>query len=85
MKIRFGLNKNLLQLEIEDNGVGREKAREILFKLNKEHKSFATSITHERIQALNKKLKNKITFQVIDLKNSENEPSGTIVKIEMPC
>ena len=85
IKIRFGLNNNLLRLEVEDDGVGREKAKEILYKHNKEHKSLATNITRERIQILNKKHKKKITFHILDLKNAENEPSGTIVKIEIPC
>nr|NQU93208.1 histidine kinase [Bacteroidota bacterium] len=60
MKIRVRLNNNLLRLEVEDDGVGREKAREILYKQNKDHKSLATAITHERIRVLNRKLKNKI-------------------------
>jgi len=83
--IRFTLKNNMIVFEVEDDGVGREKARDILYKMNKEHKSLATAITRERIQVLNKKLKKKIKFHILDLKNAENEPSGTIVKIKIPC
>nr|NQU92210.1 histidine kinase [Bacteroidota bacterium] len=85
ISIRFSLKDNLIVFEVEDNGVGREKAKEILYKLNKEHKSLATAITRERIRVLNRKLKNKIQLQILDLKNSKNEPSGTRVLIEIPC
>ncbi len=83
--IRFTLKNNMIVFKVEDDGVGREKAKEILYKYNKEHKSLATAITRERIQVLNKKHKKKITFHILDLKNAENEPSGTLVKIEIPC
>ena len=75
----------MIVFEVEDDGVGREKAREILYKMNKEHKSLATDITRERIRVLNKKLKSKIMLHILDLMNTENEPSGTKVQIEIPC
>jgi len=64
--------------------VGREKAKEILIRQNKEHKSLATAITSERIQVLNKKLKRKISFHIRDLKDARNQPSGTSVILEIP-
>lgn len=82
--IRFTLKDNNIVFEVEDDGVGREKAREILFKQNKEHKSLATAITMERIRVLNKKLKKKIIFNLQDLKNSADKPSGTKVQLEIP-
>jgi len=39
--------------ELEDDGIGREKAQEILQKQNKDYKSLATTITQERIIVLN--------------------------------
>jgi len=83
--IRFTTKNNMIVFEVEDDGVGRERAREILYTQNKEHKSLATAITHERIRVLNKKLKKKIMLHILDLMNTENEPSGTKVQIEIPC
>ncbi|MEZ5197005.1 MAG: histidine kinase [Bacteroidales bacterium] len=82
--VRFMLNEQTLVYEVEDDGIGREKAQEILLKQNKDHKSLATSITQERIKVLNKKLKHKIKLEIIDLKNEEGEATGTRVVFELP-
>ncbi len=82
--IRFHLKDNTVMFEVEDDGIGREKAMEIIQKQDKEHKSFATAITRERIQVLNKKLKKKISMNILDLKNEKDEPLGTRVMFEIP-
>lgn len=84
ISIRFTLKDKLIVFEVEDDGVGREKAKEILYKQNKKHKSLATAITFERIRVLNKKLKEKITLEIIDLKDDRNNPSGTKVSFGIP-
>lgn len=82
--IRFYLKDGHVVCEVEDDGVGRQKAQEILYSQNRDHKSLATAITYERIRVINKKLKNNITLLIEDLKNAKNEPSGTLVRIEIP-
>ena len=82
--IRFLLKNKCLVFEVEDDGVGRMEAQEILYKLNKDHKSLATAITHERIQALNKKRKKKITLHILDLRNNNGEAAGTKVILQIP-
>ena len=77
--IRFTLKNSTIVFEVEDNGIGREKAKEILFRQNREHKSLATAITMERIRVLNKKLKQKIKLHIQDLKDTADKPSGTKV------
>ncbi len=84
IQVSFRLEKMTLIYEIEDDGIGRKKSQEILQKQNKDHKSLATSITTERIQVLNKKLKSKITFSIEDLKNDKGETAGTKVGFEIP-
>ncbi len=84
MKIRFELNGNFIRFELDDNGIGRKKAMEILNKINKDHKSMATTITMERIKVLNKKHKRKILMDIIDLKNDRDEATGTKVIFEIP-
>jgi hypothetical protein len=38
---------------------------------DKDHKSLATVITQERIKTLNRKMKRKITMEIIDLKDEQ--------------
>jgi tetratricopeptide (TPR) repeat protein len=84
INIRFVLHDSQITLEIEDDGVGREKAMEILFAKNKGHKSMSTEITHERIRALNRKLNHKIKLDILDLKNDRGEAAGTKVVLQVP-
>jgi hypothetical protein len=78
------LEQDAIVMEIEDDGIGRERAGEILAEQNKIHQSLSTSITRERIRILNKKLKHKITLDIIDLKDIKGDPAGTKVKLGIP-
>jgi hypothetical protein len=82
--IRFLLEDNVIRFEVEDDGVGRDKAREIEMKQNRLHRSLSTSITHDRLVRLNKKSKTKIRMEIIDLKNSLGEACGTRVTFGIP-
>lgn len=44
----------------------------------------ATSITRERLENLNKKLKHKISLEIIDLFDDPGNPTGTKVVFEIP-
>lgn len=76
-------NKRLI-MEIEDNGIGREKALQLLKRQNVEHKSLATDIIRERIAVLNRNQKRKIAFEIIDLKDEQGEARGTRVVFGVP-
>lgn len=82
--IRFTLNPHMIIYEVEDDGVGREKAQEINQMHNSDHKSLATSLTMERIKVLNKKQKRIISLTIKDLKNGEGKGIGTLVVFEIP-
>jgi len=84
IKVSFGLNGNFIQFEIIDDGIGREKAIMILRKQNKDHRSMSTDVIRERLAMLNKKLKKKITLEIIDLKNEAGIAIGTKVVFEIP-
>src|SRR6185437_4749461 len=58
ISVKFTIRHHHLSLEIEDNGIGREKAKEF-GRMEKEHLSIATNITQERLTILNRKSKNK--------------------------
>jgi len=84
IRIRFSLHENWILLEIEDDGVGRKRAGEILADREPGHQSMGTAITLERIRVLNKRLKKKITMEILDLKSAKDEPLGTKVIFTLP-
>jgi hypothetical protein len=43
------------------------------------YKPLATIITRERIAALNRRSKRKITLEIVDLKDDEGKARGTLV------
>ena len=76
-------NSKEIVCTIEDNGIGREaSARMNKFKL--QHQSFASEATIKRIQLLNQGKKSKIEVEIIDLKDSHQEPIGTKVILKIP-
>jgi tetratricopeptide (TPR) repeat protein len=82
--IRFRLACDWIIIEVEDDGIGRKKAAEIKSKQTLSYQSMATSITHDRLMVLNKKLKKKISLHIIDLKNVSGEATGTKVVLKIP-
>jgi len=79
--IRFKMKGEQLVCEVDDDGIGREKATEIQAK---GHRSMATSITQERLRNLSRKLRQKISLEIIDLKTDTNVSLGTRVMIGLP-
>ncbi len=84
VRIRVKKDNSLMIFEIEDDGVGRAKAKELLLNKDKGHRSYATILTQERIEAMNKKQKKKITFAIFDLTDDKGRASGTKVVFEIP-
>ena len=78
------MNNKKLVCEIEDDGIGREKASQVNYSVRSTHKSLATQIILDRIQALNKKSKQKISLKIHDLKTEDGLPAGTKVVLELP-
>ena len=71
-----------LLCRIEDNGIGREKAA--TKKSEQKHKSAALSITAQRLQLTSSSLNQKFYFEIIDKKDSNEVPTGTIVIFALP-
>lgn len=82
IKLSFEKTNDQILCTIEDNGVGREKAKELEKK--KQHQSLAIDITKERLDILSKKFKQKFTLNIFDLKSETNTPIGTKVEITIP-
>ncbi len=82
--IKFELKEKTLIMEIKDNGIGRERSKEINQLHQNEHLSVATNITKERLTMLNRRSKKRIQMFITDLKNSNNEAEGTKVTFIFP-
>jgi ligand-binding sensor domain-containing protein/signal transduction histidine kinase len=81
LRIRL-IKDNLLEIEIEDNGIGIE-ASKIINQKRREHKSFATNAIFSRLELINQTLKEPISLEIQDLQK-EREESGTRVRILVP-
>lgn len=83
LKLEIKVADNLLQITIEDNGIGRERSIEI--KKTKEHKSIGMELTQERMDVLsNMPEYRNAKILVSDLHNENGEASGTRIEIFLP-
>lgn len=82
--ISFSKKENALVYEIEDNGVGLEKAKELKKKRRGSYESLSTMITQERIKALNSKSKWSINIEIIDLASLKSNQTGVKVIFSIP-
>lgn len=76
------LYKERIQYTIEDNGIGREKAGQLMLINKPEHKSYGIQITEERIRLYNKVSKSDSDVTITDLYEN-NEPTGTRIEIKL--
>ncbi|HEU4471490.1 MAG TPA: histidine kinase, partial [Flavisolibacter sp.] len=85
LHIRFvQTDEGLLQVTIEDNGIGREKSKQLASKTALKDKSYGMKITSERIQLLNETLSAKASFEVEDLYDDNGEACGTRIRLQLP-
>jgi sensor histidine kinase YesM len=82
--ISFAKMDTKIRIEIDDNGIGRQKSAALNAIKNKNHNSFATEAMQNRIDLLNKNNTNKITINFIDKLNQSQQSLGTTVVIEIP-
>lgn len=72
--------KDRLSVKIEDNGIGREKSKDLKTKHQKKHKSRGLTNTKERINLLNDLYKCNIKMDILD----KDGDSGVIVLFSFP-
>ena len=75
--VRFRKKGDILNLVIEDNGIGRARARENVSL--KQHKSLASEITRDRMDILSRFSRRSLDFEIIDLPEK-----GTKVVFALP-
>jgi putative methionine-R-sulfoxide reductase with GAF domain len=76
--------RNVLECAIEDNGVGREKARELKSKTASSKKSLGMKLTEDRLALLNKQAKLDASVEIEDLMTEQGEAAGTKVILKIP-
>ncbi|HRP56283.1 tetratricopeptide repeat protein [Agriterribacter sp.] len=76
-------NNDRLLCTIEDNGVGREKARQLSEKSVFRKKSMGMKITEARLRLLSRENIKQI-IRVTDMKDTYNKATGTRIEINIP-
>jgi len=76
--------ENILQCIIEDDGVGRQKAKELKSKTATTRKSLGLKLTENRLTLLNKYAELNASIDIIDLKQNDGEAIGTKVILKIP-
>ncbi len=75
---------HMLQCIIEDNGIGREKARELKSKSVSGKKSLGMKLTESRLGLLNKHTVSEELITIDDVKDAEGNAAGTRVILNIP-
>lgn len=76
--------KEALLCVITDNGIGRKASAVINAKRDSTHKSFATSANQKRIDLLNVSKARKLSVEIIDLEDNNQQSTGTKVVLKIP-
>jgi hypothetical protein len=84
LDIEISAEKDQLYIRIADDGIGREKSRQIESKSAILHKSMGQQITMDRIAALGSHDAAKSSVSVNDLVNTDGIGAGTEVIIQIP-
>ena len=81
--IRILYTKGVIHCEVEDNGVGREKSRQIKENSGLKRPSMGMFITGRRVDLLKASSSEKFGINVIDMLDNEGNASGTKVEIDI--
>lgn len=82
LSVVFKLGETLI-CEITDNGIGREKAREIKKRKQMKHESFAVNAIRKRFEILERHFEHELGFEYEDL-IEDGEVVGTKVTLKIP-
>jgi LytS/YehU family sensor histidine kinase len=84
LNVNFAINENILEIKIDDNGVGRKYAQAVSSHNYMNHQSFATEANQKRLAILNKYNDKKVAVSVKDKTDHEERPTGTLVTLSIP-
>jgi len=78
------IDKDQMQIQVTDNGQGIDNKSRLNNERKEDHKSMAMQVTKERLQVLNKSKRQKVTFSISDISNSDANKTGTKVIFTIP-
>ena len=84
IKVEFARKGKRLSCKIEDNGIGRARAKELKSQIKVGHQSAALDITRERLDLLRSGKAMKNSLQIFDLKDAMGNACGTRVEVIIP-
>lgn len=84
LTLRVFLEGEVLNCQIEDNGIGREKAALLRSKSSMKKKSMGMQITKDRLDTINKMYHSDAEVKIEDLYTRKGVASGTKVWIRIP-
>jgi hypothetical protein len=85
LEVSIRLQANTLVCSIQDDGIGREKARELRqLSMRKDHRSLGMKITHDRLELINRLHGSQLSLTITDLYDNDRKPAGTRVDIFIP-
>lgn len=83
IQIRFYKTDTQIICELEDDGIGREKAIKIKTEKKASYHSLGIKISEERVNTIAQLQKSQTEIEIIDLYNKNGDASGTLVKISL--
>jgi ligand-binding sensor domain-containing protein/two-component sensor histidine kinase len=85
VNIEFKLFENFIEVSIEDNGIGRTRAAEIMEKKKLQSSSQGIAITKERLNILNRQFSTDVFgLEYKDMFDADRIPSGTLAVLRVP-
>lgn len=86
LKISFIEQGDLIQCIVEDNGIGRQKAKEMKISTgqDKKHTSKGIEVSMERLKAMQKNGGPPGSLHIHDLIDAQGQPIGTRIEINLP-
>jgi sensor histidine kinase YesM len=84
VNIDLKLKDDYILCTIEDNGIGREAAKERNLKKEGNHNSLGTQITKSRLDLVNELYGTSLKTIYTDLSGENGESTGTRVEIHIP-
>lgn len=80
----FKVSKNLIEINITDNGVGRKAAMEIKKNKSLKRKSIGLDLTKERLKTFSNDFIHDFSLKYYDLHDNDGSPKGTKIAIRIP-
>jgi ligand-binding sensor domain-containing protein len=84
LDLRFKLVGSMLLIEVEDNGIGRNRSYEMKKHSSEKRVSMGISNTEERVKIINYLKNTNIEVKYTDKTDQENVSEGTLVTISIP-